>query len=116
MNLKQAALDLARAGFAVFPLQPRDKRPAVKDWPNLATKDEKAIAAWWDENPAYNIGVATGAPSGGLVVIDLDVGHKEGSNGVEFLKAWAAENKIVLPVTGDSQRENGRRRKVFVFS
>jgi hypothetical protein len=56
-------------GFAVFPLIPGRKTPAVEDWETAATTDHLAIARTWRRAP-YNIGVATG-PSR-LLVVDLD--------------------------------------------
>jgi hypothetical protein len=53
----------------VFPLRPRTKVPAVRDWERRATTDVERIERWWNRAP-YNIGVATG-PSR-LLVVDLD--------------------------------------------
>lgn len=56
----------ARLGFATVPLRPREKRPLRKGW---QTPDPRA----WDDAPSdANVGVLTGAPSGGLVVLDFD--------------------------------------------
>lgn len=56
----------ASLGFATIPLRPRDKRPLRKGW-------REPRAEHWDGAPAdANIGVLTGAPSGGLVVLDFD--------------------------------------------
>lgn len=72
-----AALNLARRGFRVFPLEPNSKTPAIMGWPKKATTDEAAIRRWWTDPvlgwpQAYGVGVATGQ---GLVVVDLDVKH-----------------------------------------
>ncbi|GAA1173466.1 bifunctional DNA primase/polymerase [Streptomyces hebeiensis] len=85
-SLLSAALSAAERGWAVFPLVPGDKRPALhseRRCPGTgvcvdghrmpeqrATTDPARIARCWDHAP-YNIGVAAG-PSG-LVVVDLDV-------------------------------------------
>ncbi|MDN5856594.1 MAG: bifunctional DNA primase/polymerase [Actinomycetia bacterium] len=58
----------------MFPLQPRSKLPAVRDWEGAATRDPERIVSWFEARP-YNLGVACG-PSG-LVVVDLDDGHGE---------------------------------------
>lgn len=56
----------ARLGFATTPLRPREKRPLRRGW---RVPDARA----WDDAPAgANIGVLTGAASGGLVVLDFD--------------------------------------------
>ncbi|MDX3003252.1 bifunctional DNA primase/polymerase [Kribbella solani] len=68
-RLARSALWHAERGLSVFPLAPQSKRPAVEDWPHIATTDPDQIARWWSTAP-YNVGVATG-PSG-LLVVDLD--------------------------------------------
>ena len=66
-----AALALAGRGFAVFPLRPNAKTPAVrKDWEGAATGDRSRIESLWHV-PGMNVGIACG-PSR-LLVIDLDV-------------------------------------------
>jgi Bifunctional DNA primase/polymerase, N-terminal len=67
--LLEAALALARRSWRVFPLRPRDKRPAVRNWETRATADPDRITRAWTAGP-FNIGIACG-PSR-LVVIDLD--------------------------------------------
>jgi hypothetical protein len=86
--LERAALRAAARGWRVFPLRPRDKRPAFpkhtaddcngtdpwcrnghQTWEPRATTDPARIRRAWSA-ARYNVGIATG-PSG-LVVIDLD--------------------------------------------
>ena len=69
-RLGDAALCAAAAGWAVFPVRPGAKVPAISDWENAATTDAGQIREWWMAR-AWNIGLATG-PSG-LLVIDLDL-------------------------------------------
>lgn len=59
-----------RLGFAAMPLRPRGKRPLRKGW---QTPDPDA---WVDAPPDANVGVLTGSPSGGIIVLDFD--HEEG--------------------------------------
>jgi hypothetical protein len=75
-----AALNAAARGFRVFPVCRDSKIPWAKGWQQAATTDPEQIKTWWVENPAWNIGVATG---GGLVVVDVDV--KNGKPGAESL-------------------------------
>ncbi len=67
--LLEAALAYADQGFAVFPLKPRDKRPATPNGLKDASTDPVQIAAWWRAMPDANIGILAG---GGLVVVDVD--------------------------------------------
>lgn len=69
-RLAAAALRTAAAGWAVFPVRPRGKTPAVRGWEDAATLDPDRILAWW-AGAAWNIGIATGRS--GLLVVDLDV-------------------------------------------
>lgn len=67
-----AALDLARAGWSVFPCWehgPRAKSPRTKSGHLEATRDEAQIRAWWGQWP----GAMIGAPvPDTLLVIDID--------------------------------------------
>jgi hypothetical protein len=78
-SLRIAAIDYARRGWHVFPVAPRGKTPLTKSGLKDASTDSGLVAAWWDERPNANIGVACG-PSG-LLVVDLD--------GEEAVRAWA---------------------------
>lgn len=70
-TLRQAALDYAQRGWAVFPLQERSKEPAVAGAYKAATSNMATVLAWWARWPDANIGLATGRVSG-VWVIDLD--------------------------------------------
>jgi hypothetical protein len=71
-RLLRAALEAAEAGLYVFPVQPRGKTPAVRDWESGATRDAEQITAWWAARP-YNVGLAVGRSR--LLVVDLDPGR-----------------------------------------
>lgn len=87
----ESALDLARRGFRVFPLRPRQKLPAIDKWPERATANqEKALNLFIEtaqrlnvDPDQLNIGIATGR---GVVVIDLDI--KENNNGLATWEDW----------------------------
>ena len=99
--MKEWALHYAKMGLAVFPLVCRDKVPAVVGGCKVATTERTTIERWWDKNPQYNIGIATGNKSSGLVVIDLDVDKNKGIDGYDVLRDW--QNKHgKLPETWQS--------------
>lgn len=99
--MKEWALHYAEMGLAVFPLVCRDKVPAVVGGCKVATTKRTTIERWWDKNPQYNIGIATGNKSSGLVVIDLDVDKNKGIDGYDVLRDW--QNKHgKLPETWQS--------------
>ncbi|MFC5911649.1 bifunctional DNA primase/polymerase [Streptacidiphilus monticola] len=69
LPLLSYALAAVRRGWHVFPLVPGGKTPALRGWPQQATRDPGQVTAWWQHKP-YNVGIATG-PSR-LLVVDLD--------------------------------------------
>ena len=91
-------------GFAVFPLLPNSKRPAVANGVKDATTDADVIADGWAQNPSMNVAIACGEPSGGLLVIDIDVDADTGEDGMEFLAKWEREHgelpETVSAITG----------------
>ncbi|MFY9808073.1 MAG: bifunctional DNA primase/polymerase, partial [Pseudonocardiaceae bacterium] len=68
-----AALTAADRGWAVFPIIPGGKIPAIKQWEQRATTDKHQIHRLWADNPTHNIGIA--CQPAGLLVLDLDAGH-----------------------------------------
>ena len=68
----ELALHYAARGWPIFPLYPGTKIPLAgshgcKD----ATLDPARIETWWTAYPDANVAIATGTPSG-LLVIDID--------------------------------------------
>ena len=103
-DLGDAAAGYCRRGWAVLPLRRRDKVPAIRGGCRSASDDEAQAGAWWSACPGDNIGIATGEPSLGLVVIDLDVDDEKGEDGMAVLRAWEREHgelpETVSAVTG----------------
>lgn len=102
LSLHDAAGEYVRRGFAVFPLQSRDKKPlggshGCKD----ASTDIEAVLALWRANPNANVGVATGNPSG-IFVLDVD-----GPVGEQTLSALI-EQYGPLSETAQATTGNGR--------
>ncbi len=69
--LYAAALEYQERGLPIFPLQPKGKQPVCARGCLDATTDIDQIVGWWRQIPDLNIGLATGRPSG-LLVIDID--------------------------------------------
>src|SRR5688572_8668123 len=70
-SLAGAALRLAELGWYVLALRVRSKAPATEHGVHDATRAASSIRESWNGRGELNIGVATGSPSG-LVVVDLD--------------------------------------------
>lgn len=103
--MKEYALYYSRLGLAVFPIKPKSKQPLTEHGLKDASKEPEQIESWWNRWPAANIGIATGAVSGGLVVIDLDVDKDKGIDGRVTLREWEAEHEKLpdntwLAITG----------------
>ncbi|MEU5038038.1 bifunctional DNA primase/polymerase [Streptomyces rubiginosohelvolus] len=129
-QLLNAALNAAERGWRVFPLRPRDKRPALhgetactgtgdcaaghRKWEQRATTDPDRIRAAWSTG-AFNIGIATG-PSG-LVVVDLDpVNAKDPKgtpDGATSLQALCERAGQTVPATYRTQTASGGHHLYF---
>lgn len=86
------ALLYAEKKYAVFPLVPKSKTPATEHGFYDASVDPEQIRQWWEKNPNYNIGIATGEASHGLYVIDVDDDPKKNKHGSLSLQTWEAEH------------------------
>lgn len=104
-----AATALAKRGCAVIPCKPRTKVPALPGWQNLVLSDA-AIDAWWEDDPQYNVGVATGKRSG-FIVVDLEM--KKGLNGEADLRKLEEEHGP-LPATVEVITPNGPGRHIYL--
>lgn len=104
MSMLEHALEYATRGWAVFPAwgitngvcdcgKPNcsspGKHPIPRNGVKEASADAETVARWWRAYPNANIAIATGQPSG-LVVLDVDVGG--GKPGLESLVALEARH------------------------
>jgi hypothetical protein len=94
-RLSEAALDYAAAGWAVFPVQPRGKKPLTEHGLHDASTDAAAIRAWWRRWPEANVGLAIPR---GLVAVDVD-----DPQAFHLLKA----QDLVIPATVKSTTGRG---------
>lgn len=97
--LAEAAHDYVERGLAIIPLGVGKKEPVTKSGLNDWTDNPGQIDVWWGQgehagkrgNPSYNIGMACGQVSGGIIAIDLDC-HSDEANGLHFLHDWEVEH------------------------
>lgn len=91
------AKEYLRLGFAVIPLQPRSKKPAITSWREYQKRlpTEEELEAWFGGGSLYNIGILTGLISG-IAVLDADS---------DEAVAWCEAN---LPRTPTVQTARGR--------
>ncbi|MCI9093141.1 MAG: AAA family ATPase [Coprobacillus sp.] len=98
-SLKESAIQYAKANIRVFPLAPNSKSGQVlRSWKKEATTDIEKIKKWWNTNPNYNIGIATGE---GLLVVDVDVKHE--AKGIESFDIYGEH----LPITAKVKTPSG---------
>src|SRR5262245_28131008 len=100
---RSAALEYLRRGFMpTVPIPRRQKGPTEKGWPTVRlTRAE--IESRYPAGARLNIGILTGAPSGGLVDVDLDC-----SEAVILGKHW-------LPKTGMMHGRRTRPRSHYWY-
>ena len=95
LGLGVAALRYAELGYAVAPLVRGGKKPhrmlPERGGIHHATTDPGQIMAWWRQDKAANIGVATGKVSA-LCVIDLDVKNPQANGPSQMIMHLAANN------------------------
>lgn len=95
-RLKDAALAYVSWGWPVFPLRPREKRPATPNGFHDATLDATRVAEYWTRYPDANIGLPTGVM---FDVVDIDV-----PQGTETLCRLIKEGKVdALVPKGDGK-------------
>lgn len=129
-HLLTVALGVAERGWHVFPLRPRDKRPALhgetactgtgdcaaghRKWEQRATTDPDRIRKAWSAG-AFNVGLATG-PSG-LVVVDLDPvkakDPKGTPDGVTSLQALCERAGQTVPASYRTRTASGGHHLYF---
>jgi Bifunctional DNA primase/polymerase, N-terminal len=101
------ALIYAAAGLAVFPLNPRTKKPATRRGFYDATTNPETIRRFWRVTDR-NIGIATGAMSG-IWILDIDPG------GEDHLGRLEAEHGK-LPPTREVITGSGGRHLWFEYT
>lgn len=103
-NCLEAAIKYAtKYNWAVFPVDAESKRPLTPHGCKDAKKNVAAIRSWWKRWPKANVGVATGAISG-LVVIDEDVDREKDIDGFKSVRQWEKVNgelpETITAITG----------------
>jgi hypothetical protein len=109
MSNLDAALALAKRGFAVFPCWENTKKPVTKNGFKQATTDLEVVRGWWTGYPKANVAVATGAASGKFV---LDADMQCGRDGEGSLKKLE-EKYGPLPATVESITPCGGKHRWF---
>jgi hypothetical protein len=104
---KTAALDLAKLGYAVFPIKPKDKTPATAHGFKDGTADPAVVEKMFGTGN-YNVGIATG-PASGAWVLDVEAA------GIEDLDRLQQQYGK-LPETVTSITGGGGRHIFFAYN
>ena len=88
----KAACYYCDLGWSVIPLAPRSKVPMKGSGVGEECDDWRSVCWYWSNNPDCNVGIVTGSPSGGLVVIDVDQDETACKYGAESLFDWEQAN------------------------
>jgi hypothetical protein len=78
-ELLYAVHEYLAVGFAVVPLAPNSKRPALESWSEFQSRrpTPEEVQKWWGDGQQHGIGIVCGKVSG-LVVLDIDDPEKFG--------------------------------------
>lgn len=97
-------------GWRVVPAAAGAKRPALADWPNVASNDPDVVGAWWGGQYAEsNVCVVTGRGSG-FWALDID----ERTGGYAVLALLEAEHGP-LPTTFTVSTPSGGQHRYFAY-
>lgn len=108
----ESAKRLVEYGFHVFPVVEMSKLPAIKDYPNKATRDHAQLEKWFGNGHHYNIGISTThfGDNESLFVIDVD--NKKGKKGGEELIKLELEG-YDIPRTFEQTTPTGGRHIIY---
>lgn len=111
MTRYEIAKDLAARGFHVFPVVRGRKLPAIKNFPENATRDPHQIHQWFAIT-YDNIGISTSRFGDDKALLVIDVDNKNGKNGDAELLKLELEG-YGLPDTFEQRTPTGGRHLVF---
>ncbi len=108
-NIFSDALEYGKAGFKIFPT--KNKKPMIKDWPNMATDDPAKIKEYFSMPGVDGIGLPTGKIND-IEVIDFD--NKDIP--IDALIEIIQDNHGPLNETLISETKNGGRHFIYKYS
>jgi hypothetical protein len=106
-NKLNKAVDLAKAGFWLFPLS--EGKPAVDDLHVESTREESFLKQWFAGDDDHSIGIYTGNFSDNAALIVVDVSNSKGEESVLSLDFDGRE----LPATLEQSTAAGGRQLIY---
>jgi len=113
LGLGVVALKYQALGFAVMALEREQKRPHRTFTHGVlwASRDASMVEQVWPADRLAGIGIATGTPSG-LLVVDLDR-HKAAQDGVLMWQSFLAANNLRMPPGPWVQTPSGGEHRYY---
>lgn len=111
------ALHYAAHGYRVVPIKPKEKRPPMGAWQDVATTQTGTIRAWWQGNyQGYGIGIVTGTLDNGTryFVLDIDE-HDPENSGSATLRQLEQQNQP-LPDTVRARTGSGGIHMLYTLA
>ena len=108
------ALHYAEHGYRVIPIKPKEKRPPMGAWQDVATTQTGTIRAWWEGTfHNYGIGIVTGALDNGtrFFVLDIDE-HDPKASGTNTI-ALLEQRNSPLPDTISARTGSGGHHRLY---
>jgi len=99
-NMFDAQLVAKLWGWKVFPANPENKTPLIKDWKNRASNKETVINRLFAPFPNAMVAVPTG-PINGITVIDFDI--RDSYNGISNF----IQEGYMIPKTAGAKTPSG---------
>lgn len=112
-SVRDAALEYAARGWAVFPVKAGTKQPRTAHGFKDATRDPAKIKEWYSRYPDDGVAIATG-PRSGLLVIDIDEDEEKGKHGRQTLEDWELLHES-LPATLTARTGRGGQHLYFSY-
>lgn len=108
------AIELAQRGYSVYPLIENMKKPpkGVSGYKD-ATNDQNTIFAWFENHPAYNLGLRLDLSD--LLVVDVDI-HDSAKNGKDSLIKLQRQGKTLSPDTYIEKTAGGGLHYFFKYT
>ncbi len=115
LDLAEAALEYARAGWYLLPTDPADiKNPGSVvrgKWHEKSSREPEQIRRWWAENPDYGIALHCGRSGAGVFDLDLDSLSALNAYG----RADLAEALLSAGAIQGTRREGDRGHYLFLL-
>jgi hypothetical protein len=112
MSRLKTALTLAKKGFHIFPVKGNSKLPAIKGYPELATRDEKVIEDWFKKFGDPNIGISTSRFGDDEALLVVDIDNKGEKKGDDEIKKLESKGKV-FPETFEQRTPTGGRHLIY---